>query len=52
MSGDAPPPGKRIWTRGQIADFYAQVRRGEMSDDKALAIESEIQLASVEGRVR
>ena len=52
MSSDGPPPGKRIWTRSQIADFYGQVRRGELSDEKAVAIESEIQSASLEGRVR
>lgn len=52
MSSDGPPPGKRIWTRSQIADFYGQVRRGELSEEKAVAIESEIQSASLEGRVR
>lgn len=49
---DAPPPGKRVWTRGQVNEFYASYRRGEIPDDKALAIESEIQMASVEGRIR
>lgn len=49
---DGPPPGKRTWTRSAIADFYRQVRLGQIAEDKALAIESEIQLASIEGRVR
>lgn len=49
---DGPPPGKRLWTRAQVTEFYRQVRQGEISDEKALAIESEIQLASIEGRIR
>lgn len=49
---DGPPPGKRVWTRAQISSFYQQVRTGEISDAEALAIEKEIQTASLEGRVR
>jgi len=49
---DAPPVGKKIWTRAEIADFYARDRRGEFSDDKAAAIDQEIQLAIREQRVR
>lgn len=49
---DAPPPGKKLWTRAEIADFYARDRRGEFTEDKAAAIDSEIQLAIREGRIR
>jgi hypothetical protein len=49
---DAPPVGKKIWTRAEIADFYARDRRGEYSEDKAAAIDSEIQSAIRENRVR
>lgn len=46
------PVGKKIWTRGEIADFYARDRRGEYTEDKAAAIDAEIQLAIREQRVR
>lgn len=46
------PVGKKIWTRGEIADFYARDRRGEFTEDKAAAIDAEIQLAIREQRVR
>lgn len=49
---DAPPQGKKIWTRGEIADFYARDRRGEFSAEKAAAIDQEIQSAVAEKRVR
>ena len=46
------PPGKKIWTRAEIADFYARDRRGELNADQAAAIDAEIQLAVRERRVR
>lgn len=46
------PRGKKLWTRGEIADFYARDRRGEYSDADAAAIDAEIQLAIRENRVR
>lgn len=49
---DAPPPGKKIWTRGEIADFYARDKRGEYSAEKAAVIEKDIQEAVRERRVR
>lgn len=49
---DAPPPGKKIWTRGEIADFYARDKRGEYSVEKSAAIEKDIQEAVRERRVR
>lgn len=49
---DSPPASKKIWTRAEIADFYARDRRGEYSDEKAAAIDQEIQLAIRETRVR
>lgn len=47
-----PQPGKKIWSRGEIANFYAAMRRGDVSDKEAVAIEAEIHAAQVEGRVR
>lgn len=49
---DAPPPGKKIWTRGEIADFYARDKRGEYSMEQAAAIEKDIQEAVRDRRVR
>jgi uncharacterized protein (DUF885 family) len=46
------PAGKKLWTRGEIADFYARDRRGEISEADAAAIDAEIQLAIREKRVR
>lgn len=46
------PPGKKIWTRAEIADFYARDRRGELSEQDAAAIDQEIQMAIRERRVR
>lgn len=46
------PPGKKLWTRAEIADFYARDRRGELTDEQASAIDAEIQLAIREKRVR
>lgn len=46
------PPGKKLWTRAEIADFYARDRRGEISEADAAAIDAEIQLAIREKRVR
>lgn len=49
---EAPPKGKKLWTRAEVADFYARDRRNEFSADEAAAIESEIQAAVREGRIR
>ena len=46
------PPAKKVWTRAEISEFYTRVRRGDVSDEEALAIESDIQAASIEGRIR
>ena len=46
------PKGKKLWTRGEIAAFYAADRRGEYTDEQAAAIDAEIQLAIREQRVR
>lgn len=47
-----PPPGKKIWTRGEIQDFYAKARRGEISDKDMVAIEADIHAAHIEKRIR
>lgn len=46
------PPSKKIWTRGEISDFYDRVRRGSISDADAIAIEADITAATIEGRIR
>jgi len=46
------PPAKKIWTRAEIKDFYDKVRRGDVSDEEMVVIESDIQAATLEGRVR
>jgi len=49
--GDAPA-GKKIWTRGEIAAFYARVKAGTIADSQASAIEADINAALIEGRIR
>lgn len=49
---EVPPQGKKIWTRQEIADFYARDRRGEFNEAESVAIDSEIQSAIREKRVR
>lgn len=49
---DAPPQGKKIWTRGEIADFYSRDKRGEYTVEQSAAIEKDIQEAVRERRVR
>jgi len=46
------PKGKKLWSRGEIAAFYAADRRGEYTEEQASAIDAEIQLAIRENRVR
>jgi hypothetical protein len=46
------PPAKKIWTRGEISEFYDRVRRGSISDADAIAIEADISSATIEGRIR
>jgi len=47
-----PPPGKKIWTRNEISDFYGKARRGEISDKQMVAIEADIHAAQLENRIR
>lgn len=49
---EVPPQGKKIWTRQEISDFYARDRRGEFNEAESAAIDSEIQLAIAEKRIR
>lgn len=46
------PEGKRLFSRQEIADFYAKARRGEIKAQDQMRIEGEIHQALVEGRVR
>ena len=46
------PPAKKIWTRAEVADFYARARRGDVSDADQVAIEADIMAAQIEGRIR
>jgi hypothetical protein len=47
-----PPPGKRFFTRGEIAEFYSAARRGEISAKEMVAMEADIHAATIEGRIR
>lgn len=46
------PGGTRIWTQAEIAEFYAEVRRGRIPPDRKNATEREIIRAAAEGRVQ
>ncbi|NQW93626.1 MAG: hypothetical protein HQ446_06270 [Polaromonas sp.] len=46
------PPSKKVWTRAEITGFYGRMRRGDVSDKDAIAIEADITAASIEGRIR
>lgn len=52
--GEPQAPGKRIWTRREIKDFYRKKSSGGYSgrDGEAAAIEQDILTAAPEGRVR
>lgn len=55
-SRTAPPvtgqETKRIWTQPEIASFYAEARRGYLTNEEVAKTEREIELAVSEGRVR
>lgn len=46
------PPAKKIWTRGEVAEFYSKARRGDIKDEDVIAIEADIMAAQIEGRMR
>lgn len=46
------PPGKRYFTRGEIGQFYSDCRRGIIKNKDMVAMEAEIHLAQIEGRIR
>jgi hypothetical protein len=50
--GGSVPPGKRIWSRAEIDSVYNRARRGEIRDSDLVAIESDIQAALIEGRIK
>lgn len=51
-TANAPPPGKKIWSRPEIQSFYQKARVGEISDSDMVAIEADIHAAQIEGRIR
>ena len=51
-TSSTPPPGKKIWSRQEIQNFYKQARVGEIDDARMVAIESDIHAAQIEGRIR
>lgn len=54
-SGAAPATRSqepRVWTREEVREFYTRVRRGELSEADEARIESEINAAIAQGRVR
>lgn len=46
------PPGKRYFTRKEIANFYAACRAGRVPAKDQVAMEAEIHAASLEGRIK
>jgi len=46
------PPGKKIWTRSEIAEFYQRARSGEIDPKQMVAIEADIHAAQLEKRIR
>lgn len=51
-AAETPSNGKRNYSRQEIADFYAKARRGEISAKDMVAVETEIQKAMLENRIR
>ncbi len=51
-AGPQVQPGARVWTRAEVTDFYTKVRTGRLKGQEAAAIESEIQRAMAEGRIK
>lgn len=53
-SAPPPPAGKKVYSRGEIGQFYAEVRRGLFQGrlDEMQRIEQDIFAAQQEGRVR
>ena len=47
-----PSAQTKVWSSKDLTDFYGKVRRGEITSKDAARIESEINTAMVEGRVR
>lgn len=43
--------GKRIWSESEISDFYAKVRKKQVSAEQYAAMMAEIARASAEGRI-
>jgi hypothetical protein len=43
--------GKRVWSESEIADFYARVRKKQVSAEQYSAMMAEIARASAEGRI-
>ncbi|CAB5220408.1 hypothetical protein UFOVP236_49 [uncultured Caudovirales phage] len=52
VNSTSTPVGKKIWTRTEIQDFYQKAKRGEIADDKMIAIEADIHAAHLEKRIR
>lgn len=46
------PQGKKVWSSGEVAKFYDDVRRGRLDDAAAARIEQDIIAAQREGRYR
>lgn len=49
---DTPQTGKKIWTTGEVAKFYADARNQKISDTEFKRIEQDIFAAQQEGRLR
>lgn len=44
--------GKRIWSEGEVRDFYARVRKKKVSPEEYASTQQELALAVAEGRVK
>jgi hypothetical protein len=42
---------KKIWTSAEVRDFYDAYRKGQLSEEVAQRMESEIDQAAAEGRI-
>ena len=51
-AAETPSSGRRTYTRAEISEFYAKARRGEISAKDMVAVETEIQKAMLENRIR
>lgn len=52
VAPEVDPAATKIWTNQEIAAFYTGIRQGAYTDEQAARIQSDIDRAAAEGRVR